>query len=538
MKSPRHNQSLLAVLGLTVATLVPGPPAVQAAVTLDANDVFMAAGTPTGDLTISGDLSVVKGIDFGTAATNPALAAVQLTYFGGLEHATMFDLSDALGSFQWRDNLLGTARNKMTLDAGNLLTLYKSDGTVAGILLNPDTGQIHLSGTGGGIYAGGTPVFTLDASGKLVFGTRPLSLANTSASSSSSSGALTVAGGIGVALDSYINGIRVGRGGGNVTTNTAYGVNTLQANTTGAYNSATGYYALSSNSTGYYNTAAGYYSLYTNSSGGSNTAAGYYSLYANSSGAYNTAAGSYALGRNSMGYNNTAAGSSALGGNSSGYSNTAAGYYALYSNTTGTSNVAIGSNAGRYQENGSSTLTDPDNSIYLGANSRGFSNLDQNSIVIGSAAIGEGANTTVIGNSTTVKTHLFGSAAIGRYPNQWGSATAWVETDPLLLVGNGSSTALASNAITTLKNGQTTLTNKEWKANSAAPLADPAATTDSGGEALVVDGHTRLRGKVIIEQAQGDISMGIYGPQLIPAAPPALVPPPSPPPANSQLPSP
>ncbi|MEN9974225.1 MAG: hypothetical protein RLZZ282_231, partial [Verrucomicrobiota bacterium] len=28
----------------------------------------------------------------------------------------------------------------------------------------------------------------------------------------------------------------------------------------------------------------------------------------------------------------------------------------------------------------------------------------------------------------------------------------------------------------------------------------------------VVEGHTRLRGKVIIEQAQGDISMGIYGP--------------------------
>jgi hypothetical protein len=458
----------------------------------------------------------------------------------------MFDLTDALGSFQWRDNLLGTARNKMTLDSGNLLTLYKSDGTVAGILLNPNTGQINLSGTGSGIYAGATPVFTIDASGKLVFGNRPLSLANTSASSSSGSGALTVAGGLGVALDSYINGLRVGRGGGNVATNTAFGVNTLQANssggyntatgysalssnTSGGYNTATGYSALSSNSTGYCNTAAGtyalksnlsgssntatgYYSLYANSSGSSNTAAGSYSLYANSSGAYNTAAGTYALGRNSTGYYNTASGSSALGGNSSGYSNTAAGYYALCANTTGTSNIAIGSNAGRYQANGTSTLTDPDHSIYLGANSRGFSNLDQNSIVIGAAAIGEGANTTVIGNSSTVKTHLFGSAAIGRYPNQWESASAWVESDPLLLVGNGSSTALTSNAITTLKNGQTTLTNKEWKANPSAPLADPAATTDSGGEALVVDGHTRLRGKVIIEQAQGDISMGIYGP--------------------------
>jgi hypothetical protein len=69
-----------------------------------------------------------------------------------------------------------------------------------------------------------------------------------------------------------------------------------------------------------------------------------------------------------------------------------------------------------------------------------------------------------------------------------------------------------SNAITTLKNGQTTLTNKHWKAHASTPLADPAAGIASGGEALVVEGHTRLKGKVIIEQAQGDISMGIYGP--------------------------
>jgi hypothetical protein len=69
-----------------------------------------------------------------------------------------------------------------------------------------------------------------------------------------------------------------------------------------------------------------------------------------------------------------------------------------------------------------------------------------------------------------------------------------------------------SNAISTLKNGQTTLTNKAWLANAETPMADPDSLTDSGGEALVVEGHTRLRGKVIIEQAQGDISMGIYGP--------------------------
>lgn len=90
-----------------------------------------------------------------------------------------------------------------------------------------------------------------------------------------------------------------------------------------------------------------------------------------------------------------------------------------------------------------------------------------------------------------------------------GSAVLLSETSPALVLGNGSSST-RSNAITTLKNGQTTLTNKEWKANSSAPLEDPSPTTDSGGNALVVEGHTVLKGKVIIEQAQGDISMGIY----------------------------
>ena len=84
----------------------------------------------------------------------------------------------------------------------------------------------------------------------------------------------------------------------------------------------------------------------------------------------------------------------------------------------------------------------------------------------------------------------------------------------MLEVGNGNPNAATfetSNAITTLKNGQTTLTNKAWKANPSAPLADPDPTTDSGGNALVVEGHTVLKGKVVIEQVQGDISMGIYG---------------------------
>ena len=622
----------------------------DAAITLNGSDAFVPSGPQTGDLTVTGDLSVVKGIDFGTATANPALSAVQINYFGSGENAAKFDLTDPLGTLQWRDNLSATARDKMKLDGGNVLTLYKSDGTGTGILLNPNTGQIQLSGTRGGIYADGNPLFTIGYAGNLLFGTRSINMSNTTPSSSSTTGALTVAGGIGVGMDSWINGIKVGRGGGNIATNTAYGYGALQCNSTGSYNTATGYDA-----------------LYGNTTGSSNTASGFYSLYANTTGSSNTAVGNYSLSRNI-----------------SGTSNTAFGPYSLGCNSTGSSNVAIGSYAGFYQSNGAGLVT-TNSSVYLGANARGFSNLDQNSIVIGSGAIGEGANTTVIGTSNTVKTHLFGTVsasgftankqpvltssfgfnsslsgnailAIGDYTratqagaiaigmgasalgtmsialgdfsicaetsaesialtggsttkdfslaaaygmanglvsmafgagsaegtssialggfdypyanwpanhsigdnsvtlggvgNQalgfssfasgfWtkaaacqsvalgslnlgsgSSADTWVETDPLLELGNGNAPRSASepeagnrsNAITTLKNGQTTLTNKAWKANASTPLSDPDADSASGGEALVVEGHTRLKGKVIIEQAQGDISMGIYGP--------------------------
>jgi hypothetical protein len=101
------------------------------------------------------------------------------------------------------------------------------------------------------------------------------------------------------------------------------------------------------------------------------------------------------------------------------------------------------------------------------------------------------------------------------------SATTWVETDALFELGNGwaargstePSSTNRSNAIITLKNGLTTLSNKAWKAHvdsSGDPLADPAATTDSNGKALVIEGHAQIKGRLILEEAQGDISMGIY----------------------------
>jgi hypothetical protein len=111
--------------------------------------------------------------------------------------------------------------------------------------------------------------------------------------------------------DALINGLTVGRGGGNIPSSTANGAYALYSNTTGADNTANGYAALYFNTMGNYNTANGVQALYSNTTGAKNTANGHAALYSNTTGDKNIANG----------------------------------YQALYSNTTGSNNIAIGYSA-------------------------------------------------------------------------------------------------------------------------------------------------------------------------------------------------
>jgi hypothetical protein len=115
-----------------------------------------------------------------------------------------------------------------------------------------------------------------------------------------------------------------------------------------------------------------------------------------------------------------------------------------------------------------------------------------------------GFNTSAKSTNETV----FGRYNIESLP--YSSSTVMHDLDGLFRVGNGVSASTRSDALTILKNGETTINNKAWKENAGAPLENPASTTDSGGNALVVNGHAVLNGKVIITHPQGDISMGIY----------------------------
>lgn len=131
----------------------------------------------------------------------------------------------------------------------------------------------------------------------------------------------------------------------------------------------------------------------------------------------------------------------------------------------------------------------------------------------GSVSVASGLASNAMGVGASAKANA--ETALGSY-NLESVVTNGVVSNGLyglLRVGNGNSTT-RSDALTVLRSGETTLTNKEWKAavvaNPSTALADPASTTDSSGNALVVDGHAVLNGKVTIAVAQGDISMGDY----------------------------
>ena len=168
----------------------------------------------------------------------------------------------------------------------------------------------------------------------------------------------TITGTLTTVNDAIINGIKVGRGGGNIVSNTAVGLNTLTANTTGICNVAIGGYAL------------------TTSSADANVAVGYDSLRINTIGTFNTAVGHFSLSKNQ-----------------SGNRNVAMGFVALEENISGGSNVAIGEWALRYNQGSFCTAVGSD-ALYL-SNSHSYSTgLGWNSQVDGSYQIQLGSGVT------------------------------------------------------------------------------------------------------------------------------------------------
>lgn len=204
-----------------------------------------------------------------------------------------------------------------------------------------------------------------------------------------------------VSADAMINGVRIGRGSNDRSTNTAAGADALHSNTTGEYNTAVGYYALFDNTEGADNTANGYRALNSNISGDNNCALGSRALNQNTSGSNNIAIGSSSLMFNSISNDNTAVGYSALRSNYANY-NTAIGSMALFSNVRSQRNVAIGYKAMYNLDFTNSSINYYANNIAIGYEALYNTNPTSSSNGINNNAMGYNAlhnNTTGYGNT-------------------------------------------------------------------------------------------------------------------------------------------
>jgi len=205
-------------------------------------------------------------------------------------------------------------------------------------------------------------------------------------------GTVDVSGNLTVTGDAEINSLTIGRGSGNISTNTALGGVTLLDNTTGDLNTAVGFEALHANTTGSANVGVGYEALNSNTTGTLNTAIGTGVLRTNT-GSSNTGVGFEALNANTTGNSNVSVGQSSMTDNTTGSSNVGVGDDVLDQNTTGSFNVGVGDGAGRINKTGSYNT-------FLGYDTDISGNVVYNhSTALGADAIIDASNQLVLGTA-------------------------------------------------------------------------------------------------------------------------------------------
>ena len=141
--------------------------------------------------------------------------------------------------------------------------------------------------------------------------------------------------------------------------------------------------------------------------GSADVAIGQNALSSLTGGGSNTAIGNSALFDDTTGQYDVAIGSSALAGLFTAQYDTAVGTYALYQVGNG-NNTGVGAWAGAYY---TGTLANyySANSVFVGYNTMAYASSDTNETVIGYNAVGNGSNTTTLGNSSITATYYFGS---------------------------------------------------------------------------------------------------------------------------------
>jgi hypothetical protein len=195
--------------------------------------------------------------------------------------------------------------------------------------------------------------------------------------------------------------------------NSFIGSNSGRNNTTGSDNTFIGRLSGTAQTTANQNSFFGVQAGLSNTTGSTNTFIGINSGLNNTTGSNNSFLGSGSGSANTTGGANAFFGVNAGLSNTTGNNNTSVGLQAGFANTTGGNNVFFGFNAGRFITGGLTTNTVSSNSIFLGYDTRANASSETNQVVIGYQTTGLGSNTTIIGNTSTTQTHLYGDLTIG-----------------------------------------------------------------------------------------------------------------------------
>jgi len=369
-------------------TLQNGGTFTDAGYRLDVAGTTRFIGTTASDTApLGSELAAVTG-----TGTNWTLAGTNLNV-GGYTHTTgsVVPLTTTLAAvsgtyYQITYTITGRTAGSISIAYGGTLTGATATGAYG--LLASSTAVLTI-----------TP--TTDFDGTIVLSIKSIGTSSASSTFANSSGVSIIE----VRASSVIS-------------NTFIGLNAGRRNTTGDSNTFIGSNAGQNNTSGYWNTFIGNSTGNSNYTGNGNTFIGFISGTNNTSGYDNTFIGNQAGRLNTTGPNNTAIGSYALYNSLYVSGTTAIGQNAGYSSTGGQQNIFLGFNSGRYAGSSTTANQTSSNSLYIGYDVRSSASGNTNEVVIagynGSAGqVGLGSNTTVLGNSSTVTTAIYGNLLLG-----------------------------------------------------------------------------------------------------------------------------
>jgi hypothetical protein len=433
-------------------------------------------------VTTSGNVTAASAIARGVYILNNLTAAANSDVLVGLDIAPNFNN----GAFTSVRNYSARFSGNVSIGSKGLFctntqynTLYIGNSSIQGFNSAPQGDLAYISN---GFYNGTNTVYTTngfstffsqDSLGRIVFfiapsGTAGNTISFTQAVTLFNTGNLAIGTTTDAGFkldvngaDARINGVTIGRGGGNNASNTAIGSNALNLNLSGLNNVAVGFESLRK-TTSNNNVGIGHTALTNQTSGTSNVAVGTAAISGLTTGSRNigigvqalntittqsdniaigdsamfsatgtfsvaiggntlrsnTTSSNIAIGANALkvttsGANNTAVGTNAMENNTTGANNFALGTAAFINNTTGSKNIAIGVEASRFISGGSTASTIQNNSIFIGELTKPLADNQTNQIVIGYNETGLGSNTTVIGNSSTTFGRWWGRLLLG-----------------------------------------------------------------------------------------------------------------------------